>query len=191
MPRISCLLASSLAIGWIAAAPIAHAQVTAGDSIPPDAAPGADSRAPSASTVAERARVTAVGGRRVVGWVRSADDTLLVLQPDRRPYELWARRRRTYDRRQLARLELSERPERRGQATVLGVVIGAAVGAAIGSAVLDDDCPSGSQIDCNGGAIGLFFGGSIGGGLGGLLGRHVIGRDRWREVPPAGPLPAR
>src|SRR5439155_109078 len=66
-----------------------------------------------------RARVTASSGRRIVGRVVSADDTLLVLQPERRPIELWARPRAVYDRRQLTRLELSEHPERRLQTTVL------------------------------------------------------------------------
>jgi hypothetical protein len=173
-----------LAIGWFAAGPAIEAQATARDSTLP---PGADAPTLSAASAGRaRARVTARGGQ-VVGWVLSADDTLLVLQPDRRPFELWPRRQAAYDRRQLARLELSERPQWREQATALGVVIGAALGALIGRVALADTCPSGGQIGCNGRVTGVFVGGVIGLGVGGLLGRHVIGRDRWREIPPMRP----
>jgi hypothetical protein len=174
-----------LAVGWLGVATAIEAQETARDSTP---APGAVARtlAP-ASAFRERARVSPAGGSRRAGWLLSADDTLLVLKPDPRPFvDLWTPRPVTYDRRQLARLELSEFPKRRGEATVVGAIVGAIAGAMIGTVALADKCVGGGLKPCHGKEMGLYLGGSLGLSVGGLLGRHVFGRERWLEIPTVG-----
>jgi hypothetical protein len=173
-----------LAVGWLGVASAIGAQATTRDSTPP-ADTGVRTLS-SASAGRERARVTFAGGSRSAGWVVSADDTLLVLKPDRRPIEFWYPRPRTYDRRQLARLELSEYPKRRDRAAIVGAVVGTIAGALVGAVVLDKECVAGSLAPCHGREIGIFLGGAVGLGVGGLLGRHVIGRDRWVEIPTVG-----
>jgi len=173
-----------LAIGWLGVATALEGQETARDSTPPPAAV-VRALAP-ASGSRERARVSPAGGPRRAGWVLSADDTLLILKPDRRPIDFWYAGPVNYDRRQLARLELSEFPKRRGNATAVGAIVGAIAGAMIGTVALADNCVAGGLKPCHGKEMGLFLGGSLGLGVGGLLGRHVIGRDRWLEIPTVG-----
>ena len=174
----SSLLLAVGSLGWLGSSPALLAQATPRDSTPP---PSANAKPLVAlASGRARARVTASSGRRIVGRVVSADDTLLVLQPERRPIELWARPRAVYDRRQLTRLELSEHPERRLQTTVLGALIGAAVGAAIGAAHYSDPCASGRQIVCRGRSYDTTVGSLVGMSAGALLGRFVFGRDQWR-----------
>ena len=173
------------AIDWIGAVSAIDAQAITRDSTAPL---GAGVRVLSAASAGrERARVTIAGGGRRVGWVVSADDTLLVLKPDRRPIEFWYPKASAYDRRQLARLELSEFPKRRTQSTAVGAIVGAIAGAVIGAVAMEDKCLAGKLTPCHGREVGLFVGGAFGLGVGGFLGRHVIGRDRWIEVPTMGP----
>ena len=173
-----------LALGWIGAGSAIDAKAITRDSTTPrDTSVRSLS---SASAGRERARITLAGGTRRVGWVVSADDTLLVLKPYRRPIDFWYPGPSAYDRRQLARLELSEFPKRRARSTAGGAIVGAIAGALIGTVAMDKNCVAGSMRPCHGREMGLFVGGTIGLGVGGLLGRHVIGRDRWLEIPTVG-----
>jgi hypothetical protein len=177
-----------LAVGWLGVATALEAQETARDSTPPPAAVVRTLAPASASR--ERARVSPAGGPRRAGWVLSADDTLLVLKPDPRPFvDLWTPWPVTYDRRQLARLELSEFPKRRARSAAVGAIVGAVAGALIGAVALDDYCVADNLKPCHGLEMGLFAGGVLGMGTGVLLGRHFFG-DRWLEIPTVG-LPRR
>jgi hypothetical protein len=176
-----------LLVAWLGVASVTHAQATPGDTL---RTRSLDS-ALFASVGRARVRVTSREGHQGIGLLVAADDTLLSLRPDRRPRfwsqtQFWPQSSMVYDRRNLTALELSERSERRGRMTAIGAVAGVAVGAVIGSAILGSDCSSANGVECHGRRFGAWFGGAVGSAVGGLFGRHVIARDRWRNIPVMG-----
>ncbi len=162
-----------------------QAQAAARDSSPSYAGGAPVLRSlPALEARRSRARVTTDGGRRLVGWVTAFDDTLLVVNPDERPFDLLPRRAVTYDRRSIRSLELSERPRWRAEATALGLLGGGLLGGLVGASS-SGDCPENAWGPC-GGEFGFAAGALIGSSIGAILGRHVIGRDQWREIDPRG-----